>query len=74
MVNCFCVLGIIVLVMVVDCICVGELDVIFVGGCELMSMVLMMGNKLLMLLYIFDCNEDFGIVYGMGLIVECVVE
>lgn len=72
-VNCFCVLGLIVVVMVVDCICVGEFDVMIVVGVELMSMVLMMGNLLLMLFEIFMCDENVGIVYGMGLIVEKVV-
>lgn len=73
MVNCFCFFGLQVVVMVVDQIWLGNVDLMLVGGIELMLMVLMMGNKIVMVLSVFD-NDYVVIVYGMGIIVEKVVE
>jgi acetyl-CoA acyltransferase len=70
-VNRFCASGLTALAMAADRIRVGEADAMIAGGCESMSMVPMMGNKIAMAPSVFE-NDHIAIAYGMGITAENV--
>jgi acetyl-CoA acyltransferase len=73
-VNRFCASGLQAVSLAADRIRLGEADVMIAGGTESMSMIPMGGAKLSMNEHIFDCDENIGIGYGMGVTAEKVAE
>ncbi|BBD80189.1 acetyl-CoA C-acyltransferase [Aerosticca soli] len=72
-INRFCSSGLQAIAMAADRIRLGEADLMLAGGTESMSMVPMMGHKVVMNPAIFD-NEHIGIAYGMGITAENVAK
>lgn len=73
-INRFCSSGLQAVAMAADRIRLGEADVIMAAGTETMSMVPMMGNKVVMNPEVFTKNENVAIAYGMGITAEKVAE
>lgn len=71
-VNRFCSAGLQAVAMAADRIRVGEADVVMAAGTESMSMVPMMGNKVVMNPAVFAGDSNVGIAYGMGITAEKV--
>ena len=73
-VNRFCSSGLQAIAYAADKICLGEADVMIAAGTESMSLIPMMGHKVVMNPKVFESNENIGIAYGMGLTAERVVQ
>ncbi len=71
-VNRFCASGLQTVSMAADRIRLGEADIMIAGGTESMSLIPMMGHKVVMNPALFAGNENVGIAYGMGLTAEKV--
>jgi acetyl-CoA acyltransferase len=71
-VNRFCSSGLQAIAYAADRIRLGEADVMFAAGTESMSLIPMMGHKVVMNPKVFEGNENLGIAYGMGLTAEKV--
>lgn len=71
-VNRFCSSGIQAVAMAADRIRLGEADFMVAAGTESMSMVPMMGNKVVMNPAVFAGDENVAIAYGMGITAEKV--
>ncbi|WP_338636771.1 acetyl-CoA C-acyltransferase [Spirobacillus cienkowskii] len=72
-INRFCSSGIQAVAMAADRIRLGEADVMVAGGTESMSLIPMMGHKVVMNPTFFT-DEHIGIAYGMGMTAENVAE
>ncbi len=73
-VNRFCSSGLQAIAYAADKIRLGEADVMIAAGTESMSLIPMMGHKVVMNPKVFENNENLGIAYGMGLTAEKVAE
>lgn len=73
-VNRFCSSGLQAIAMAADRIRTGDEDVMIGCGTETMSMVTMLGNKVVLNPGIYDSPGDLGIAMGMGLTAENVAE
>ena len=73
-INRFCSSGMQAVALAADRIRLGEADVMIAAGTESMSMVPMGGNKISYNPAIFDCDENVGIAFGMGLTAERVAQ
>lgn len=73
-INRFCSSGLQAVAMAADRIRLGEADVMLAAGTESMSMVPMMGNKVVMNPAVFEKDENVAIAYGMGITAEKVAE
>lgn len=73
-INRFCSSGLQAVAMAADRIRLGEADLVLAGGTESMSMVPMMGNKVVMNPAVFSGNDNVAIAYGMGITAEKVAE
>jgi acetyl-CoA acyltransferase len=71
-VNRFCSSGLQAIAYAADRIRLGEAEVMFAAGTESMSLIPMMGHKVVMNPKVFEGNENLGIAYGMGLTAEKV--
>jgi acetyl-CoA acyltransferase len=71
-INRFCSSGVQAVAMAADRIRLGEADFMIAAGTESMSMVPMMGNKVVMNPEVFAKNENVAIAYGMGITAEKV--
>jgi acetyl-CoA acyltransferase len=71
-VNRFCSSGIQAVAMAADRIRLGEAEFMIAAGTESMSMVPMMGNKVVMNPAVFTGDENVAIAYGMGITAEKV--
>lgn len=71
-INRFCSSGVQAVAMAADRIRLGEADLMIAAGTESMSMVPMMGNKVVMNPAVFEKNENIAIAYGMGITAEKV--
>jgi acetyl-CoA acyltransferase len=72
-INRFCSSGVQAVADAANRIRLGETDVMIAAGTESMSvMPQMMGNKLAMNPAVFECEENLGIAFGMGLTAEKV--
>ncbi len=72
-INRFCSSGLQAVAMAADKIRLGEEDLMIAGGTESMSLIPMMGNKVVMNPGIFK-EEHLAIAYGMGLTAEKVAQ
>jgi acetyl-CoA acyltransferase len=72
-VNRFCSSGLQTIAMAADRIRLGEADVVIAGGTESMTMVPMMGHKVVMNPAVFE-DDNLGIAYGMGITAENVAK
>lgn len=72
-VNRFCSSGIQAVAMAADRIRLGEADLMIAAGTESMSLIPMMGHKVVMNPKVFE-NENIGIAYGMGITAERVAQ
>jgi acetyl-CoA acyltransferase len=73
-VNRFCSSGLQAVAMAADRIRTGDEDVMIGCGTETMSMVTMLGNKVVLNPAVYDDPENLGIAMGMGLTAETVAE
>ncbi|WP_300453132.1 acetyl-CoA C-acyltransferase [Accumulibacter sp.] len=73
-VNRFCSSGLQAVAMAADRIRLGDADVMIGAGTETMSMVTMLGNKIVLNPGIFDGQDNLGIAFGMGITAEKVAE
>jgi acetyl-CoA acyltransferase len=73
-VNRFCASGLEAVAMAAGRIMLGDSDLMIAAGTESMSMVPMMGNKVVMNPAVFTSQENIGIAYGMGITAEKVAE
>ncbi|MFH4355406.1 MAG: acetyl-CoA C-acyltransferase [Neisseriaceae bacterium] len=73
-INRYCSSGLNALQIAADRIRTGEADVVIAAGAESMSMIPMMGNKVVLNPKIFEKDENVAIAYGMGLTAERVAE
>jgi acetyl-CoA acyltransferase len=73
-INRFCSSGIQAVAMAADRIMLGEADVMVAAGTETMSLIPMMGHKVVMNPSVFETNENLGIAYGMGITAENVAK
>ena len=73
-VNRFCSSGLQAVAMAADRIRVGDADVMIGCGTETMSMVTMLGNKIVLNPRIFENDANLGIAFGMGITAEKVAE
>jgi acetyl-CoA acyltransferase len=73
-VNRFCASGLQAVAMAADRIRLGEADLMVAGGTESMSMIPMMGNKVVFNPRLIRDNEHRGIAYGMGVTAENVAQ
>lgn len=71
-INRFCSSGLQAIAMAADRIRLGEAQVIMAAGTESMSMVPMMGNKVVMNPEVFAKDSNVAIAYGMGITAEKV--
>ena len=71
-INRFCSSGVQAVAMAADRIRLGEADFLVAAGTESMSMVPMMGNKVVMNPEVFAKKENVAIAYGMGITAEKV--
>jgi len=71
-VNRFCSSGLQAIAYAADKIRLGEADVMIAAGTESMSLIPMMGHKVVMNPKVFESNENLGIAYGMGITAEHV--
>jgi acetyl-CoA acyltransferase len=71
-VNRFCSSGLQAVAMAADRIRTGDEDVMIGCGTETMSMITMLGNKVVLNPAVYDNPEDLGIAMGMGLTAENV--
>ncbi|TCO81008.1 acetyl-CoA acyltransferase [Plasticicumulans lactativorans] len=71
-VNRFCASGLNAVALAADRIRLGEAEVMIAAGTETMSLIPMMGNKVVMNPALFERDELRGIAYGMGLTAEKV--
>ena len=71
-VNRFCSSGLQAIAYAADKIRLGEADVMIAAGTESMSLIPMMGHKVVMNPKVFENNENLGIAYGMGITAERV--
>jgi acetyl-CoA acyltransferase len=73
-VNRFCSSGLQAVAMAADRIRVGDADVMIGCGTETMSMVTMLGNKIVLNPAVYDDPKNLGIAMGMGITAEKVAE
>ena len=73
-VNRFCSSGLQAVAMAADRIRVGDADVMVGCGTETMSMVTMLGNKIVLNPEVYDDPKNLGIAMGMGVTAEKVAE
>lgn len=73
-VNRFCSSGLQAIAYAADKIRLGEADVMIAAGTESMSLIPMMGHKVVMNPKVFEGNENIGIAYGMGITAERVAQ
>lgn len=73
-INRFCSSGIQAVAMAADRIMLGEADVMVAAGTESMSLIPMMGHKVVMNPAVFATDENVGIAYGMGITAEKVAQ
>jgi acetyl-CoA acyltransferase len=73
-VNRFCSSGLQAVAMAADRIRVGDADVMIGCGTETMSMVTMLGNKIVLNPVVYDDPKNLGIAMGMGITAEKVAE
>ncbi|MFH4353969.1 MAG: acetyl-CoA C-acyltransferase [Neisseriaceae bacterium] len=73
-INRYCSSGLNALQIAADRIRTGEADAVIAAGAESMSMIPMMGNKVVLNPKIFEKDENVAIAYGMGLTAEKVAE
>jgi acetyl-CoA acyltransferase len=73
-VNRFCSSGLQAVAMAADRIRVGDADVMVGCGTETMSMVTMLGNKIVLNPAVYDDPKNLGIAMGMGITAEKVAE
>jgi acetyl-CoA acyltransferase len=73
-VNRFCSSGLQAVAMAADRIRTGDEDVMIGCGTETMSMVTMLGNKVVLNPAIYDDDSNLGIAMGMGITAEKVAE
>ena len=73
-VNRFCSSGLQAVAMAADRIRLGDADVMIGCGTESMSMVTMLGNKVVLNPRVFERDENLGIAFGMGITAEKVAE
>lgn len=73
-VNRFCSSGLQAVAMAADRIRTGDEDVMIGCGTETMSMVTMLGNKVVLNPSVYDSAENLGIAMGMGMTAENVAE
>jgi acetyl-CoA acyltransferase len=73
-VNRFCSSGLQAIAYAADRIRLGEADVMIAAGTESMSLIPMMGHKVVMNPKVFENNENLGIAYGMGITAERVAQ
>lgn len=73
-INRYCSSGLNALQIAADRIRTGEAEVTIAAGCESMSMIPMMGNKVALNPEIFAKDENYAIAYGMGLTAEKVAD
>lgn len=72
-INRFCSSGIQAVAMAADRIRLGEADLMVAAGCESMSLIPMMGNRVVMNPAFFE-NENVAIAFGMGITAEKVAQ
>ena len=72
-INRFCSSGIQAVAMAADRIMLGDCDVMVAAGTESMSLIPMMGHKVVMNPVVFE-NENVAIAYGMGITAEKVAQ
>ena len=73
-VNRFCSSGLQTMAMAADRIRVGDADVMVGCGTETMSIVTMLGNKIVLNPEVYDDPKNLGIAMGMGITAEKVAE
>ncbi len=73
-INRFCASGIQAVSMAADRIMLGQADLMIGAGAETMSLIPMMGHKVVMNPNVFAHDENIGIAYGMGITAEKVAE
>jgi len=73
-INRFCSSGIQAVAMAADRIMLGEADVMVAAGTETMSLIPMMGHKVVMNPAVFEKDENLAIAYGMGITAENVAK
>ncbi|MBM3382443.1 MAG: acetyl-CoA C-acyltransferase [Betaproteobacteria bacterium] len=73
-VNRFCSSGLQAIAYAADRIRLGEADVMIAAGTESMSLIPMMGHKVVMNPKVFESDENLGIAYGMGITAERVAQ
>lgn len=73
-INRFCSSGIQAVAMAADRIMLGEADVMVAAGTESMSLIPMMGHKVVMNPAVFATDENVGIACGMGITAEKVAQ
>lgn len=73
-INRFCSSGVQAVSLAADKIMLGEADCMIAAGTESMSLIPMMGHKVVMNPAVFLNNENLGIAYGMGITAEKVAE
>ncbi len=73
-VNRFCSSGLQAVAMAADRIRTGDEDIMIGCGTETMSMVTMLGNKIVLNPAVYDDPQNLGIAMGMGLTAENVAE
>jgi len=73
-VNRFCSSGLQAVAMAADRIRTGDEDVMIGCGTESMSMITMLGNKIVLNPKVYENPENLGIAMGMGLTAEIVAE
>ena len=73
-VNRFCSSGLQAVAMAADRIRLGDADVMIGCGTESMSMVTMLGNKIVLAPSVYDDPKNLGIAMGMGITAEKVAE
>lgn len=71
-INRFCSSGVQAVAMAADRIRLGEADLMIAAGTESMSLIPMMGHKVVMNPAVFENNEHIAIAYGMGITAEKV--
>lgn len=71
-INRFCSSGVQAVAMAADRIRLGEADLMIAAGTESMSLIPMMGHKVVMNPAVFENNEHLSIAYGMGITAEKV--
>lgn len=72
--NRFCSSGLQAVASAADRIKMGEADLMVAAGTESMSLIPMMGHRVVMNPAVFEKNENVAIAYGMGITAEKVAE